>query len=355
MIMARVDDYLDALMEAMSRMDPMAHWPLRIEEIAAYFTDLEAQDIYKKMLILKRKRTSLEEASKLFPGPSFIREFLPDLIAGSKFTKLSKQERIGLVEWFFDVLKKMMVGDMFCRKGRNLLLKSHQVNKLVKSIQWIKPMRKEDAQKFHRLSTSLLTLVWSLYFFPWPNMGFEIHGPYDVSKIFGGGNSVLLIRDFFNIKPTNLWPSTKDLHAPQVKLFAIYQDVDIRMDIFNHMIYSVNLSSDITDFAVYLNDVAANFDDLTTFIDQLLAKSTEISGTIEKMTKEEKVNQFIKIRYFGLKKFRAYFGARWQPPSTIRKRIKRWGLVEIPAEESSLNAEEIKRIFDPRDDCKPRH
>ena len=352
--MTRIDRYLDVLMEAMSRMDPMAHWPLRIEEIAAYFTDLEAQDIYRKMSILKRKRTSLEEVSKLFPGPSFIREFLPDLIAGSKFTKLSKQDRIDLVEWFFDLLKAMMIGDIFCRNGRNLLLNVQEVKKLVKSTQWIKPASIEEAQKLHRLSTSLLTLVWTLYFFPWPNMGFEIHGPYDVFKTFGG-NSVLLIRDFFNIKPTDLWPTTSDLNASQVKLFTVYRDVDIKMDIFNHMIYSANLSSATTDFAVYLDNTVPNFDDLTTFIGQLLAKSTEISGTVEKMTKKEKVDKFIQIRYFGLKKFRAYLGKRWRPPATIRKRIKRWGLIEIPPEETNLKVEELKRIFDPRDDYKPKH
>jgi hypothetical protein len=352
--MSRIDRYLDALMEAMSRMDPMAHWPLRIEEIAAYFTDLEAQDIYQNMLILKRKRTSLEEISKLFPGPSFIREFLPDLIAGSKFTKLSKQDRIDLVEWFLDLLKPMIVGDIFCKKGRNLLLRGQEVKKLVRSTQWLKPVSIKDAQKLHRLSSSLLTLVWALYFFPWPNMGFEIHGPYDVSKIFGG-NSILLIRDFFDLRPVDLWPNTKELNHSRVKILTVYHDVDLAIDIFNHMTYTTNLSSATSKFAVFFDQRNAALEEITRITAKLLEKSSEISQIVEKMSKEEKVIKFIKIRYYGLKKLRGYFTERWQPPATVRNRMRRWGLIEIPPEDTSSNLGKLRRVFDPRDDYRPMH
>jgi len=353
--MLRINRYLDALTKSMSKMDSMSFWPLRVEEIAAYFTDLEAEDLHKKMNLFQEKGVSLQEAAKLFHTPSFIREILPDLIIGSKFTKLSREDRIKLPERFFDLLEEMHSGDIFCDNGKNLILSKEEVSDLVNSTLWIKQVELKDAQKIHRLSSSLLSLMWTLYFYPWPNMGFEIHGPYDVSDILEK-DYVLLIRDFFNPRPVDLWPQLDEFSVSQVKLLTLYQDIDINIDIFDHMTHNASLASSTRGFVIYLNgDIFDNLRELDNLNQQILSKSSVISEVVEGMTKEEKVLKFIDIRYYGLRKLRGYFGEDWHRPLKVKERVKRWGLIEVPKEELGPSIEELRRMFDPWDDFRPKY
>ena len=353
--MSRIDRYLDALMKTMSKMDPLSFWPIQVEEIAAYFTDLEAEDLQKKMNLLQGKDMSLKETAKLFLTPSFIREILPDLIVGSKFAKLSREDRTRLPERFFDLLEEMNYGDIFCKNGKNLILSKEEVSNLLESTPWVKHAELKDTQKIHRLSASLLSLMWTLYFYPWPNMGFEIHGPYDVSDILEK-DYVLLIRDFFNPRPIDLWSQVDEFSISQVKLLTLYQDVDINIDIFDHMTYNADLASSTRAFAIYLNgEIFDNLGELDNLNQEILLKSSAISEVVERMTTEEKVLKFIDVRYYGLRELRGYFGEDWRKPVKVKERIKRWGLIEIPKEELVPNMRELRRMFDPRDNYRPKH
>ncbi len=351
--MSKIDKFLDALMLTFAAMDEKSHWPLRVEEVAPYFSDIEAEDVLKGLRQAEKAHLSAREIGMLFIGPSLLREILPDLIIGLKAAKVPLKDRLWCVELLLKGLKAMQAGDPFCRDGVNALQTPEETSTLLCDNEWRKCDPKTSVA-LHKLSSSVLSLLWGLYFYPWVNVGFEIHGPYDSSSKFGK-NTVLLVRDFFDICPSELWPALSNRGYHSVKLLSVYRDVKLSIDMFDHVMHQGNLPSAMIAFCAFVDGKPLKTnEEIENLNKDMLSIGTDHSSRVSQWRREELVCKFIEIRYYCLRRLAQFCGRSWMPPSKVLSRVEEWGPIEIPPDESGLSLELLKRAFDPRDRWYPK-
>lgn len=350
--MNRIDLYLNALEHAFLIEGEIVPWPTHAASIAPYFSDVEARDLYGKLKHFSQQNTPKEKVGELFPGPTAIKTSLMDFIIGMKVPvepEISVEERVWCINFIFDVIETMQSGDIFCRGGRNEILTTYNAQSLTDETSWIylksQPSLGRLAQK---ISAGALSLAWSLYFYAWPNVGFEIHGPYEVQD--EDGNKVkLLIRDFFDLKPISLWPSMEEFPYNSIRILTLYtKGADLSIDIFNHLVHKANLLDTTIGFFIQTNGQSLNSEEeIRELIRQLLQKVPQQHNLVTSMSTEDMIKKFIESRYYVFRRLNEYFGDDWYPPESVLERISKWGLIEAPPP-GPPDLALLRKAFDPR-------
>lgn len=354
--MERIDLYLDALERATATEGDIVPWPMHVACVAPYFSDHESRDLFAKLRRLTEQRVPERAISELFPGPTAVKTSLTDLVIGLKVPSeptIPVDQRIWYVERVFDVLEQMQAGDIFCRDDRNLVLGSDQIGALVRRSHWSWTETQPELPVLaQRVSAGALSLAWSMYFYAWPNVGFELHGPYDVT-LTDGRKARLLIRDFFDTKPALLWPSMGAFPYSALRILTLYKpDTDLHMDIYNHLTHRANLLDATSGVCVEADGVPLTQEQVVSLVKHLLQAVSAQNKAVRAMGTEELISKFIEVRYYVFRRLRTYFQQDWRPPRDVLQRIKDWGLIEIPPS-GPPDWDMLRKAFDPRTDFIP--
>jgi len=65
----------------------------------------------------------------------------------------------------------------------------------------------------------------------------ENFGAYDVSQNFGGQKHILVIKQWANLRPREIYPEFKDFRFDKLNILAVYKDIDYTVDIYRHPIF----------------------------------------------------------------------------------------------------------------------
>ena len=124
----QIDQFIQAIEESFSGLDPKTFWPLNGGQIDAYFDVDEALDMYYRLNKLKEK-LSVKEIADLMPQADIIRIFLEhNAIIGLKVAKklgiadISIEDRVKYTLFLFELLKYKVKNDIFCLDGKNFIL-----------------------------------------------------------------------------------------------------------------------------------------------------------------------------------------------------------------------------------------
>src|SRR3989344_9702768 len=119
-----IDEFLKAIEQSFSGVNPKTFWPLNGGQIDAYFDVDEALDMYYRLNKLKEKR-NIKEIADLMPQADIIRIFLEhNAIIGLKVAKklgianISTEDRVKYTLFLFDILKNKVKNDIFCLDGK---------------------------------------------------------------------------------------------------------------------------------------------------------------------------------------------------------------------------------------------
>lgn len=349
--MNRIDLWTKALEGAFNKTGEIAPWPVHIGAVAPYFSDVEARDIFDKLRKLSKEKDAHSIVRKLLISPSVAKALLMDFIIGMKAVRprITAKERVWFVNYLFDVLEEMQRGDIFCLNGKNVILSGREAQDLFKDTPWtwLKEGRRELGSSIYRVSASAKSLIWSLYFYGWDDVGYEIHGPYTI-RSREGKKFKLLVFDYFDLKPDLLWDSIKDFPYRSIKLLALFkEDAELEVDIFCHFISKGSLLDSTEAIYLEVDKVPIRKKSIAHSISRrLLDKVSEQHVLIRKMNKKEVIKKYVESRYYAFRRWRQFFGEDWYPPNKVLKRISQWDVIKIPEGESSW--EELKRAFDPR-------
>jgi len=357
--MNRIDLFLEALERAFETTGKIVPWPIHVSVPLIYCSDHEASDLFSKFKQISQEDQPVKILSKLQVGPSVVKALLMDLIVGLKVAKppISIEERVWFVEYLFDVIERLQYGDIFCRDGKNLILSPADVQELYGETPWIwldSPESKQElGRSLYKVSASAKSLIWSLYFYGWDDVGHEVHGPYDI-EAEDGKKYQLVITDYFDLKPTLLWPSMETFPYHSIKLMALYKpDAKLSVDIFIHFVSKENLLDATVGIYLEANHVPIRKRERADSLsEEILARVLKQHDTIESMSKAEVIKKYIESRYYAFRRWRWYFQEDWYPPKEVLQRIEEWGVIEIPEGEGP-SWEELKKAFDPRTDFVP--
>jgi len=357
--MKRIDLFLQSLERAFATAGEIAPWPVHVSIPPIYCGDFEASDLFLKLKKISKEDQPSKILSKLMIGPSVAKALLMDLIVGLKTAKptISVEERVWFVENYFDGIEELQTGDIFCLDGTNQILNHSEAQGLYNKTPWIWIDTSESKQNFahslYKASAATKSLIWSLYFYGWDDIGYEINGPYEVTKN-NGQKLHLVITDYFDLKPTLLWNSMESFPYSSIKLMALYDwGADLSVDMFCHFVNKGNLLNQTLGIYLEANGVPIRTEkrikELTGIV---LKRVSEQYKRIQAMTKKEIITKYIESRYYAFRRWRMYFQEDWRPPREVLQRLKDWGIIEIPEGEGPV-WNDLKKAFDPRTDFVP--
>lgn len=345
--MSRIDAYLDAVFEAFAAAGDIAPWPIHIANIFRYFDDLEAEDLYTRLRQVAPKGPT--RVAEMFINPSVAKALTMDLVPGLKAAGLGPDERVWFLETEFDALATVQHGDLFCRDGRYGRLSDAEARAASDAAVWIS--REEDPAALaaaYRLSASAQALVWSLFFYGWTDVAFEVHGPYHQDGD-GGGDDVVF-RDFNDLRPTDVWPGMSALPFVGIRIQARMDPAaESRIDIFNHLTHRGTLHERTQAVAVSIDghpvtDSTRILEACRALTDAILAQQERVKA----LDRRELIYKFIETRYYAFRKWRTPFGQDWRPPAEVARRLETWEMIEIPLE-GGPSYDVLRRAYDPRD------
>lgn len=351
--MDKLDQKLDRFFASLSRssaiVEEKEHFPFPIDQLSAYYFP----DLVKRLLrVLKANpKINKKELAKRLRVPTGIRIELLNLLEAAKLANLEKEDRIKIAEFFLNLLEIVCKRDPFGNSRTNPILSNSEVKNLVKKIKF-KTAGEENSRLIGEICVSLNLISWGLYTDLFPAMFFEYQGPYDVSYKFGG-KSILVVRDFVDLKPAELWPEVKNWKYKTILLDTVYKDLNFEIDFFGHHFPDKSTVAALEYFAIFADGKPVeNIKEFACYLEKIASEQTKRLRILDFEVMKEK---FITTHHYQLKPLFEMVGEDWRPEKGLLKTVKnkRLRIEEIwpPKGMSKEKAFKVyKEYIDPRID-----
>jgi len=336
-----INDYLTALGTAMSNAGQIVPWPLHLAQIGPYYDDIEARDIYDRLRAKDAAGAYDLDIGSLFLSASSGKSLLMDLIPGLKEAEIEMADRVWCVGRILDGLAAVETGDVLCRDGAHRLLSDQEAEQVAHGC----PHREQLSESYPRsafaLSGAAQAVIWSQHFYGWTDIGFVIHGPYEIPD----AGEQLVIRDFIDLSATELWPQSASASIRRLRICSLHDRTDrYSVDIFNHLLHSrAQLDSCV---AVSVECDGVSWTDPAA-LDALRRELTGIvrgqQAAIAAMSTQQVLAKFVESRYYALRLWRA--PGDWHPVPEVYQRIKDRPIEPAPPEGDWTL---LRKLFDPR-------
>ena len=337
-----INEFLDSVERAFSRVDERAFWPVSGSELFPLYSEVQAMQVYKGFEELVERGVTLREIAQLFPTPSVMRQLLTStLVVGLKVArkyKLMNFTRWGVEEFtclFLQALREKQPRDPLLTTGKNHVWSEGEVREMIAELEWSREVRAVP-----KAVVALDSLVWALYFDLFVANGLEIAGPYDVSDTFGPDRT-LLIREYHDLAPLELWPDLKPKWPGKLRIYLVYKGVQPEVDWLLHIRTSIPLGAALELYAV---DPPLDINSLREATAEAAYRQTT---NVAAMGKLEQLRKGVEISYYPLRNFFEASGESWR--TAALKAIA--GLEEhlhLVPPQPAKTTRSYRSLFDPR-------
>lgn len=355
-----IEDFLLTLTTTLT--DTAELWPLSPSQLFPYIDLDQSLDLYQKLSFLIKKRMSFKEIAGLFKRSRVIREFLVDSAAsGLKAAhrlgigNISINDQTNFITLLIKLLKQLSPEDPFCLQGTNRVWAKAKVNKFIKTQCWVE-VNEELKKALNLLSANLFTLTWSFYWDYFSGAGSDIHGPYPLPSEKFREDRALLVKDYYNLAPKEIWSLAKKVPFKSIVLAQTYDYNDIFVSFGNRVINYDNLSKYNNYFSLIVDKQAVyRVEEIVSLTEQIKEIAAEQISYVNKLTDFDKVRKGAKLAYYSLKDFYLNFDDNWFPKERVEKTIKLLGRRFIDQGKAKVNRdkETTRKLFDPRNDFLP--
>lgn len=346
-----INKFLLAVRKTFSTMDSRTIWPANGPQLESYFADVIAMDMFKKFKDDPNKfHKSLNKINVFALYTSLCNAEISGLKVEKEYEgSPTTQDIIDFYLFFFDILEKKVGTDIFCLNDKHRILSESQVEKIKMDLLQVDHADLEIKKEIAKLILALESLIWALYYDLFPCAGSERHGPYSVEK-----ENVILVRDYFNIDPSEIWPI--DNKYSSIKIFLKYpKNTDIKINLNNQIRSSKPLRNELISFLIYVDG------EKVTSLSEIRSLFQYFSGLVEKQAKRVNTLPPIKIMekgaeiyYYRYKNLYKDHKEDWHPPRQIYNRIdgfrlRFWNYYKANKDKKKP-ASYYAKILDPRND-----
>ena len=148
----------------------------------------------------------------------------------------------------------------------------------------------------------------------------EYHGPYTDSS-----HSPIIVRQYSNLCPIDLWPQLSALKkVDSVIIKTKHEGLQVSFDVYNNLyIQHGNFKDTFIEGKVIINNQEASISEIQTLIQQVTNEMILLHTTIESMTEEEIIWQYIRIFWYRKKGLSQLLGESWEPPCELCSRLNK--------------------------------
>lgn len=346
-----LDKLLDVYCEGIYAMDPKTALPFWDYDFGPIYGDLWIKKMLKACHLAKDKGLTPKQIAGFFQNIAVPRKELIYSLVDLKVGKIPKEERMFFVNFWWDVVKEMSVEDCMVERS-NIIHTPEQIEQFLKNLFWEKSDLPK-ARQIGNLAMNLNSLAYGLYTDIFAHNSMENFGAYDVSKYFGNKH-ILVIKQWVNLRPVELFPEFKDFPFDKLNIFAIYKDIGYTVDIYTHQIYSGNAAQNLVKYCVLIeNEKTLNnvteLKNLNNFLGKL---ATEHYLKMQQRGFEEAKKNWVLARNYQFKDFFKAVGIEWRDQN-ILDRIKDKQLIKTNFWNFEKYPKNVlfafwKQCFDPR-------
>jgi len=337
-----VDEWLDSAINAWERFAGTKVEPFNAFGFHTLYADLHVKRLLEAIKRAEKLKLDPKALAKTFISPHTPRYETAFLMFDAKTAGITKEDRMLLIGFFNEILKNLCVDDRFARYS-NQKHTNQEIERIVKETDWIKD--KQIYKEVASLSMACMELMWALWTDIFPHNGYDIAGPYDVSKYFIGKN-ILLIKDFFGFKPTEIWPDTKEYKFDSIRILTVLKDTKCELDLLGHLTCDKNLTDATTHFAVIVNDESlTSLEQLINLREYVEGIAVEQYKKYEKLSFEEKKKKYLWQRDYQFKNFFKAVGMDWKPTKEEYDRVRDKKIPHDPIFDNEKRIAKWSRMF----------
>lgn len=288
---------------------PPPTWPAFIEEPKWYLCKYFLRNLYETIIKL-RKVVNDDKIAELFRAPSRIGQYL-FLLSGFGFSDLTAQEKIELIKSLLKYMGYYRKRDVFCTDRQNMIWNFKKVNEMLDRG---KIFEIKENPKLARTIGRINVALWMYCQFinvMYHAMTHEFHGPYSIDK----GEEFLLIREYYELRPTPVWSFTSDFLADKITILEIYKNIKIGIDPSGHIEHFDSLPAHLLRVSIFVNDSPVNsFSDIKNLLENCSIIFNKANDFTRNFNKYDWMKKIVKMHYYFLKPHKDVLGENWEPP-----------------------------------------
>ena len=316
--------------------DSQSAWPIELNSVSHLFLYLFATEILEDLWQLKAQgREEAAIAAKFKTSARVIRLIMP-CVMGMKACGMPTETIREKVLYLLSMAEQLKYGDISNRDGKNIVLSPTALAMALDKGK-MTMADKVGSLRVHKLCA----LSWNFA----ECLGFrahglfrQFHGPYYIP----GQEEEILIRDFIDLNPQELWKATREVKYKNLRVVAAYRDLGMSIDIYDNV--------SIREGTTYVNSLKAYYieadgkllspEEVDRLGEELAGVILAISAEVEAMDWRQLAGKYAEIFWYGKKELKA--GRDWCPPRAIYERIEKG---ELSTRLQNLSPQALQRML----------
>lgn len=315
-------------------------WPIRAGEVITPVNHIFASE-YVRQIFQLRNDYSSNEWHNAFNNSLSLWRYSHHVINGLEKAGVEKStisEFVATIMEIVEVLTKRT--DFF--EGKHLVLN----NSAVDSILGLPFIRDKQTNLMLLRLAGLLWAYSDALYFQGREVCCEYHGPYS----FGKNGDTLLVRDFCNLCPDDLWTEygfDKSIH--RIRIITQHNcTLETYIDVYNNVnIKKGSMAESIIGGVIIVDDNIANSHVINLLISNFLEKLKNQTILVNGMDKNELFSKYLMIFWYRKKALASFLGEKWTPPPSVFDIMKDTEIdhhIENPYKDVPI--ERLKKKFD---------
>lgn len=299
-------------------------WPIEINSVVHLFMDLFFAEMQEDIGRLKAGGLSDKEIAARFRTAARIFRLIMPCVQGMKGLGIPIAQQREEVLYLLSLIKHLKYGDLFNRDGKNTVLSPGEFACTVDTGKMIPtppiPGKKNSLSlAVHKLCGVLWNYAETVCF-KTHGLIREFHGPYG----FPGCNDQVLIRDFYQLKPVELWSQCATVPYKKIRLITAYENSGMTIDIYNNVTIDTGCSfiSSLKSYFIEADGKCLDIEEIEALTAVLSKVVIDITTIIQDQDWHFPAQKYAEIFWFSKKELRDDRHLDWQVPAVVRERIQ---------------------------------
>lgn len=328
-----VDRFLASVLIPIRNTDRVKY-PLTPSRVKGYYLDVAARQFLKARAILTERGWSVERMARTFYNPSRVMRMSYYLLEGSRMLGNERAIQHDLLTFLIDLVGRLKDSDPYGEDRQNRQFANDRALAELGAAT-LPIVDQPQARSFHRLAAVLRTYMDAVYLIP-HDVGMEMYGPYE------GHGQRYFVRDFFNLRPVDLWPATAQVSADAVWIAAGYApSLRVEFDLFNNpYVDGAGYIAACQTAAVRIDGEPAGQDAAEALTGQLLTVVRQVVGELRALPEAEQAAMYIRCFWRRMAGFLKAADMPIEPPDEVFERLR--AQPELPATGGSPTIEKLR-------------
>lgn len=342
-----IDEFLDIVTKAWCTMDfqtfsDTGNWSTFDPLIANSWT----RRILKMINDCKKAGLEYREIAGLFPNVSQIRIIMGFDLWMASYSNATTGEKIKIFNFYSSVLKSYCLEDPYC-ESKNIIHSQKEIDDFLSKTKKATP---SIAKTLGRAVNACYHLSQAMYSDMHPCITYDNYGPYDVSKKYGIGHT-LVIKMFKNLKAPELWPETNELSCKIIQIACVYKNMKIIINASSHIIYEGEVINNLKYFSLKVDEKDYSIEKLDKISEMIEKMAVSIFQKFKSLNLEEKKKKYYFTKAYFYKDLYKRLGQDWRPSEDVLAEARGRKLYQTNFSENKEKQKElIRKTLDPRID-----